>query len=383
MGLLNKKYRLILVFSLVFTLFTVSLFVFKPVIKMFELYTLFVRVGHQTYTPMLDFGSDNFILPSVVPALPTVEFFNYPLIYDLFYCAIGVGIACLCVYFMTNIFVGFALSLSVVLCFALFSVYRSHTYAVWIPIIWPMLIQLFFICSLLFAKVAVGQTKQISTIKLFGYDINLFPNTLPFVKNFVQQPQKINATICCFKIKYNYMNFNDSLSEDIVYKINNAFKIVVDGCLKYSGIIDKTSNNTVVAYWLGNDSALNALTAVLEVNKILADLPFGVKVSCGVATGESIFAILGSENFSNYTLLGDIADISSRLENACIFHNTSVLICSKTFDTLKDRLLAESKGIISVHGTQSQVEFYSPEKFIEQNNEKIPEPDTVEVGNND
>lgn len=367
MGLLNKKYRLIFTFSLVFTLFVISLFVFKPVIKMLELYTLFARVGHQSLTPMLDFGSENFVISGVVPMIPNVEFFNYPLIYDLFYCAMGVGLSCLCVYFATNIFVGFGLSLSVVLAFALFSVYRSHTYAVWIPIVWPFLVQMFFISATLFAKAATNHTKQISTIKLFGYDISLFPNTIPFVKNLVKQPQKVNATMCCFKIKYNYINFSDNLSDEVVYKINDTFKIIVDGCLKYSGVIDKTSNNMVVAYWIGEDNALNALIAVMEINKKLADLPFGVKVSCGVGTGDAMFAILGSENFSAYTLIGNVSDIASRLENACIFHNTSILICGETFRKLEDKLLAVHKGVISLHSTQSQVDFYSPESFIEGN----------------
>lgn len=364
MGLLNKKYRLYICFGLIFVLFITSLFVFKPFIKMLELYTLFVRVGSQSLTPVLDFGSENFIVPAAVPRIPNVEFFNYPLIYDLFYCFTGVGLSCLCIYFCSNLFVGFCLGLSAILGCALFSIFRSHTYAVWIPIVWPFLVQIFFFTSFITIKAAAKFQTQISTVKLFGYDINLFPNTIPFAKTIVKQPEKVNATVCCFKIKYNYMNLKETISEEMIYKINDTFKIIIDGCLKYSGIIDKTSNNSICAYWLGENNALNALTAVMEINKMLEHLPFGIKVSCGISTGDAMFGIIGSENFSNYTLIGNVSDVSSRLENACIFHNTSILICGETFKQLEDKLVAIHKGVISLHSTQSQIDFYKPENFV-------------------
>jgi len=198
---LNKKYIPHLSIGVVSILFTISLFVFKPVIKMIELYTLFARVK-ATSTTMLDFGGENFVISSVVPAIPNVNFLNYPIIFDLFYCFLGVFFITCFIYLIPNLFIGFCFGLSTIISFALYSVVMSHINNSWIPIIWPMLIQIFFLCIFTTLKITIKQTKQISSIKIFGYDINKFPNSFPNIKNIIRQPRKIDTTLCCFRIKY-------------------------------------------------------------------------------------------------------------------------------------------------------------------------------------
>ena len=52
MDLPNKKYIPYICFSIASVLFTISLFIFKPFIKMLELYTLFVRVPAPSGAPI-------------------------------------------------------------------------------------------------------------------------------------------------------------------------------------------------------------------------------------------------------------------------------------------------------------------------------------------
>jgi len=360
---LNKKYIPHLSIGVVSILFTISLFVFKPVIKMIELYTLFARVK-ATSTTMLDFGGENFVISSVVPAIPNVNFLNYPIIFDLFYCFLGVFFITCFIYLIPNLFIGFCFGLSTIISFALYSVVMSHINNSWIPIIWPMLIQIFFLCIFTTLKITIKQTKQISSIKIFGYDINKFPNSFPNIKNIIRQPRKIDTTLCCFRIKIPQIIIERLSDQELVYKINEIFKIITDGCLKYDGIIDKTSNNTILAYWLGDKSAEKALEAALEIQDIINKLSTSIKVSCGISSEKSIFAILGTEYFSNYTLIGNINDIANRIENACVFHNTSILICETTYQQLKEKLVAINKGAITIHGLYSQIEFYEPQYFV-------------------
>ena len=58
MGLLNKQYRPYILMAITGLLFITCLFIFKPVIKMAELYTLFSRVQPSTLQPILDFGAE-------------------------------------------------------------------------------------------------------------------------------------------------------------------------------------------------------------------------------------------------------------------------------------------------------------------------------------
>lgn len=360
----NKKYGLYFCFGLVFVLFALSLFVFKPVIRMAELYTLFARVSPESLKPVYDFGGDGFMLPSVVPMIPNVEFFNYPLIFDVFLCAMTVLLITLIIYLIPNIFICFSLGLSVIIGFCLAALYMSRVHNIWIPVVWPVLVQGFMFLTFMFTKSLLIQTKQLNTVKIFGYDINLFPNSIPYFKNIVQQPKDTILTMACFKIRIPRMYMDEVSVDKLVYKTNEFFQIIVDSVLKYGGIIDKTSNSTILCYWLGKNQALNAVKAGIEINDKVKKLDSEyIKLSCGIATDEAIFGILGSKNFANYTVIGNITDIASRLENACIFHTTPILISGKTLSYLKDKLLATHKGSISVHGLKTQIDFYEPLNF--------------------
>ena len=364
--MLNKtKYKLYICFSLVLVLFITTLFVFKPVIKMAELYTLFARVSPKTLQPVLDFGNTNFMLSSVVPMMPCVEFYNYPLIMDLGLCFGAVFLISLFLFIIPNIFISTCLSLIIIFSFVLGSIYMSRVYNIWVPIIWPILVQLFLFIIMLATRVYLKQSKLINTVKLFGYDINLFPNSIPFVKNIVQQPKKMDVTMACFKIKIPPTYINESLSNNLVYQLNEYFKIIIDGCLKYSGIIDKCSDNTICCYWIGNKHAINAVKAAIEINQLLKNNDNSFKVSCGIATDNVLFAILGSSNFSNYSIIGNLSEVAVKLENACIFNNTPILISHKTFNLLKEKLIVTHKGSITIYGLKVPIDFYEPLNFIE------------------
>lgn len=363
MGLLNKQYRPYILMAITGLLFIVCLFIFKPVIKMAELYTLFSRVQPSTLQPILDFGAEHFVLSNSVPAIPNLELTNYPLIFDIGFCGIVVLGITLVSIAIPNVFIDFSLGLIMIFGYCLFCITTSRFSHIWIPIVWPVLIQTFVLSILTTSKTAMKQTKLINNVKLFGYDINQFPNSIPFIKNIIQQPRKTDITLCCFKLRVAQLYLDDTSAKEIVSKINEVFKIVVDGVLKYGGIIDKTSNNTIVAYWLEKKNVINAIKAVNEINSLVKSN--NIKISCGMDTEYSIFGILGSENFANYTVLGNISDIAARLENACIFHSTKFLISENTINCVQDKVVAKRKGSISVHSVNPQLNFYELERFVE------------------
>mgnify|MGYP002672422052 FL=1 len=363
MGLLNKQYRPYILMTIAGVMFAICLFVFKPVIKMAELYTLFARVQPDTLKPILDFGAEHFVLSNVVPAIPSLELANLPLIADIGLCGLIVFLTTFVSIVIPNIFIDFSLGLIMIFGYCLFCVTTSRFAHIWIPIVWPVLIQTFVLSILTTAKTAMKQTKLINNVKLFGYDINKFPNSIPFIKNIIQQPKRTDITLCCFKLRVAQLYLDDTSAKEIVSKINEVFKIIVDGVLKHDGILDKTSNNTIIAYWLGENNAINAIKAVNEINSLVKS--DNIKISCGMDTEYSIFAILGSENFANYTVLGNISDIAARLENACIFHSTKLLISENTINCVQNKVTAKRKGSISVHSVNPQLNFYEFEGFVE------------------
>lgn len=355
----SKERKPYVILALTVFLFIVCLCVLKPSITIAEHYTVFSRVKPEILQSAQVYGSiPSYILPDISP----IEFACYPFIANLCFCAIGVFFITLFAFLIPNIFVAFSLGAITILIYTLFCINLSRTQYIWIPVVWPVIVQFFVLFTEITTKAAVKQTKLINTVKLFGYDINKFPNSIPFIKNIIRQPKKTEITLCYFKLRMSQVYLEETSPNDLVYEVNKVFQTVVDGILKHSGIIDKTSNDIIVGYWMNKNHSTDALNAVLEINSRLQSE--NIRLSCGIHTENTVFAILGSENFANYTVLGSVTDVASRLENACVFNGTPMLLSSSTLANLKDKIIATHKGSISIHGLTSQIDFYEFVRFI-------------------
>jgi class 3 adenylate cyclase len=91
----------------------------------------------------------------------------------------------------------------------------------------------------------------------------------------------------------------------------------------HEGIIDKYIGDAIMAYWgppftEHASQASFASLAALELPELLGirNLPSSFDLRIGIATGEVLVASIGSELMMNYTVMGDIVNLASRLEGA-------------------------------------------------------------------
>ncbi len=368
----NKRIVLGSTFFVCCLVFLTVLYIFKPAISLMELMTLPIRANiHFHQPPVLDFDNSNFLYNAVVSTLPDVQLFGYPFLMNLLICLTICLAIVLLVFLVPDLFSSFCFGMLIIMGYCITSIYLSHSISLWIPVIWPFLVQMFVLMSAITIKIQAKQNRLVSTIQIFGYDINLFPNSISFIRNVVKQPKKTEITLAYFKIKIPQTFVDDNLAIDVASMVNIPFEIITDTILKNGGLIDKTSSSSVVAYWFGKDNSYLATKCAMEIDRILKEEFYAdkknliIKVSCGINTDTGVFAMLGTKKFSNYTVIGNSVDIATRLENACIFHNASILISQKTFDNIKDRIIASHTGLLSVHGKQSQIDFFEPTSFIE------------------
>src|SRR5574344_157780 len=368
----NKK-RIILGISylLCSAVFLFILYVLKPVISLTELMTLTVRGNlHSVTTPILDFQNSNFLYNAVLSSVPDIQFWAYSFSVNIFIVSLISLLIIAVVFFTPEIFTSFCIGIFIISGFCLSNIYLSRTHLLWFPLVWPLLVLSFILVSSLVMKIQAKQNRLISTIKLFGYDINLFPNSIVSVKNIVKEPKKTEVSLCYFKIKIPQSFVDDNFSTDVAGIVNIPFGIIVDTVLANSGIIHKTSSSEIVAYWLGKNNAYRSVKTAMEIQNLLKEKFYNekensiIKVSCGINTDISVFAILGSKKFSNYAVIGNSYDIAVRLESACVFHDSEILISQKTFENIKDKIIATNKGILSITGKQEPLNFYEPESFI-------------------
>lgn len=168
-----------------------------------------------------------------------------------------------------------------------------------------------------------------------------------------------------------------SISESIepsqlVPLLNEYLSITTSVILESGGTVDKYVGDAVVAFWNApltvEEHALRAVEAALECQRRLkAAAPmfleqFGVvvKTRIGLNTGMVNVGNFGSRDRFNYTVIGDAANLASRLEGANKYFGTLVLISESTYSQLHGLIVCRKVADIKVVGRAGSVAVYEP-----------------------
>jgi len=140
--------------------------------------------------------------------------------------------------------------------------------------------------------------------------------------------------------------------------------------LKHGGTVDKYVGDAIVAFWNAPidvvDHADRAVAAAQECQKRLLELCptwkgiYGVELRAriGINTGIVSVGNFGSEERFNYTVIGDAANLASRLEGANKRFGTSVMISEETYKKLSQTGGIRRLGRIKVVGKDELIQVY-------------------------
>lgn len=168
-----------------------------------------------------------------------------------------------------------------------------------------------------------------------------------------------------------FTSVSESLSpEELVSLLNSFLSEMSDIILSYQGTLDKYEGDAIVAFWNAPldqpDHALNACRAALKCQKKLAELRPHFKersgheffMRIGINSGPAVVGNMGSHNRFDYTAMGDTVNLAARLEGACKQYTVPILIGEKTFEKVKDRIIAREVDIIRVVGKRKPVRVF-------------------------
>jgi class 3 adenylate cyclase len=147
-------------------------------------------------------------------------------------------------------------------------------------------------------------------------------------------------------------------------------KIILQG---YHGSINKLMGDAIMAYWgfplenedhafLAVSAAMAMRDAMLEWSKNAESLP--ITIGIGINTGECMVGNIGSEDFMDFTVIGDAVNIASRLEGVNKQYGSTIIISSDTYERVKDRISARRLGWADLKGKVAQVEIFEPLGFL-------------------
>lgn len=143
--------------------------------------------------------------------------------------------------------------------------------------------------------------------------------------------------------------------------------------MEYGGTVDKYVGDAIVAFWNAPiaipNHAEQAVRAALECQRRIESrreawrAEFGVDISMriGLNTGEVSVGNFGSSSRFNYTIVGDAANLASRLEGANKKFGTKILMASSTWqEVAATSLKARRVGAVQVVGKTESVQVFQP-----------------------
>lgn len=138
---------------------------------------------------------------------------------------------------------------------------------------------------------------------------------------------------------------------------------------QYQGSINKLIGDAIMAYWgfpfEHENHALQAVKAglvmrdaVVQWNLDTPDQPLAIGI--GINTGEAMIGNVGSEDFMDFTVIGDAVNVAARLESETKVQGVMLIISESTYAQVGHAVEARLLGEVVVKGKTQGIKIYEP-----------------------
>jgi class 3 adenylate cyclase/HAMP domain-containing protein len=171
--------------------------------------------------------------------------------------------------------------------------------------------------------------------------------------------------------------------DEIVESLNAYFDIMVNIITDRKGIVDKYIGDAIMAFYgapvkHADDvlqsvlSALEMVASVKEFNKVQVakgrpEFKNGIGINYGIVTVGNI----GNEKKMDYTVIGDMVNLASRLEGLTKYYPVRIIISESVYNHVKDEIPCRQIDRVEVKGKTEGVGIYTPRKNLSPEEKKI------------
>lgn len=166
-----------------------------------------------------------------------------------------------------------------------------------------------------------------------------------------------------------FTTFSESRSAHEVYtELNKLLDFMIDIVHEHSGIINKFLGDGFLAvFGAPLDDNSHALNAVKTAQKISEELQkrtangsvVKLGIGIGIHSGEALTGNVGSNKRKEYTVIGDVINVASRIEQLNKQFQTEILVSDEVRAALGNPATLIEKGEVAVKGREKPVRVFS------------------------
>lgn len=186
----------------------------------------------------------------------------------------------------------------------------------------------------------------------------------------------------CFTDLAGFTSLSEKLGEQTVGMLNEYFALMVPLVRKHKGYVNKLLGDGMMFFFNAPQPnelhAASAFNAVLEMQQVMQDFNQGLverglptlKMRVGITTGEMIAGDAGGGGYNDFTVLGDVVNLSSRLEGANKASGTLILCNRESLEAAGAEFLSRPVGVLRVVGKTEGIETFEVMARVENATER-------------
>lgn len=156
-----------------------------------------------------------------------------------------------------------------------------------------------------------------------------------------------------------YTTFSERSTAERLLVTLTRYLTVATACItEHNGTLDKFMGDGVMALFNAPqdvpDHPLAAVRAAWAMQRRAAKFMEGVSFGVGVNTGTAFVGNIGTDKIRNYSCVGDVVNVASRLQGHA--EGGNIVITRATYNRVKDHVRARALGPIQVKGRAMPVE---------------------------
>ncbi|MCR5265850.1 MAG: adenylate/guanylate cyclase domain-containing protein [Cyanobacteria bacterium RUI128] len=188
--------------------------------------------------------------------------------------------------------------------------------------------------------------------------------------------KKANVTVLFADIR-GFTSMSEKLSADEVSVILNEYFTEIEPIVtRYNGVINKFIGDAVMAIFgepiQDENHPKNAVRCACEMLDKVKELQAKwldegkpkIEIGIGINTGEAFVGNIGSERRMEYTVIGDMVNLASRIEGNNKTFKTNLLISASTYASAKSIVDTVKISNVKIRGKEKVLDLYEVIKLI-------------------
>lgn len=166
------------------------------------------------------------------------------------------------------------------------------------------------------------------------------------------------------------------MPDDLVNSLNAYFSVMVDIIMNHNGVVDKYIGDAIMAFFGApvkhEDDAVQSVMAGIQMSESLDDFNrkqvaagkpefhIGIGINYGIVTVGNI----GTERKMDYTVIGDMVNLASRLEGLTKTYKQELIISESLQRKVKDQVPCRHIDRVAVKGKKTGTDIFTAKRSL-------------------